>query len=109
TERILTERCSNRRPRQGGIARRQVISSRDLTETLLARIDAVNPAIDTVVELRGEEALREAAAARANTDAELTSSRTQKGDEQSRRARAGCARVRAVRADRRDQSGRLPL
>jgi amidase len=39
------------------------ISSRELTELLLARIDAVNPALNAVVELRREAALREAAAA----------------------------------------------
>jgi amidase len=41
----------------------KAVSARELTEALLARIDAVNPRINAVVELRGEEALREAAAA----------------------------------------------
>jgi amidase len=44
------------------VARRQV-SSWELTELLLARIDEVNPAINAVVELRREEALQEAAEA----------------------------------------------
>ena len=35
------------------------ISSRQLTEMLLARIDAVNPALNAVVELRAEEAMKE--------------------------------------------------
>jgi amidase len=39
------------------------ISARELTEALLARIDAVNPAINAVVELRAHDALQEAAAA----------------------------------------------
>jgi amidase len=39
------------------------ISSRELTELLLARIDAVNPAVNAVVELRPEAALEEATAA----------------------------------------------
>src|ERR687896_1593370 len=43
--------------------RRKEISSRELTETLLARIEAVNPALNAVVELRREAALREALAA----------------------------------------------
>src|SRR5205823_5778812 len=43
--------------------RRKAISSRELTAMLLARIDAVNPALNSVVELRREAALREAAAA----------------------------------------------
>jgi amidase len=43
--------------------RRKEISSRELTEMLLARIEAVNPALNAVVELRGEGALRDAAAA----------------------------------------------
>lgn len=43
--------------------RRGEISARELTETLLARIDSVNPALNAVVELRREVALREAAAA----------------------------------------------
>jgi amidase len=42
---------------------RKLISSRELTELLLARIDAVNPALNAVVERRREAALREAAAA----------------------------------------------
>lgn len=43
--------------------RRREVSSRELTERLLARIDEVNPAINAVVELRHEAALEEAAAA----------------------------------------------
>jgi amidase len=43
--------------------RRRELSSRELTALLLARIDAVNPALNAVVELRREAALREAAAA----------------------------------------------
>ena len=43
--------------------RRGQVSSRELTEALLARIEAANPALNAVVELRGEQALREAAAA----------------------------------------------
>jgi amidase len=43
--------------------RRKELSSRELTEALLARIEAVNPGINAVVELRGEQALAEAAAA----------------------------------------------
>jgi amidase len=39
------------------------VSSRELTEVLLARIDAVNPTVNAVIELRGEAALEEAAAA----------------------------------------------
>ncbi len=39
------------------------VSARELTELLVARIDAVNPAINAVVELRTDEALGEAAAA----------------------------------------------
>src|ERR687895_2397852 len=40
--------------------RRKEISSRELTETLLARIEATNPALNAVVELRREAAFREA-------------------------------------------------
>lgn len=43
--------------------RRGEISSRELTEKLFARIDVVNPALNAVVELRREVALREAAMA----------------------------------------------
>jgi amidase len=46
-----------------GILRRTEISSRELTELLLARIEAVNPALNAVVELRRDAALLEAAAA----------------------------------------------
>ena len=45
------------------MVRRKEISSRELTEALLARIDAVNPAVNAVVELRRDAALREADAA----------------------------------------------
>jgi amidase len=43
--------------------RRKEISSRELTEMLLARIDSVNPALNAVVALRRQAALQEAAAA----------------------------------------------
>jgi amidase len=43
--------------------RRREIASRELTAMLLARIDALNPALHAVVELRREAALGEAAAA----------------------------------------------
>jgi amidase len=43
--------------------RRRERSSRELTGALLARIEAVNPRLNAVVELRGEQALEEAAAA----------------------------------------------
>src|SRR5919112_1140487 len=43
--------------------RRKEISSHELTETLLAWIEATNPALNAVVELRPEAALREATAA----------------------------------------------
>jgi amidase len=46
-----------------GVVRRREVSARELTEALLARIDAVNPAVNAVVELRSEAALQEAAAA----------------------------------------------
>jgi amidase len=42
---------------------RKETSSRELTEALLARIDDANPALNAVVELRRDAALREAAAA----------------------------------------------
>jgi amidase len=42
---------------------RKELSSRELTEMLHARIEAVNPALNAVAELRREAALREAAAA----------------------------------------------
>ena len=45
------------------LVRRREVSSRELTEALLARIDAVDPAVNAVVELRAEAALEEAAAA----------------------------------------------
>jgi amidase len=45
------------------MVRRGQVSSRELTELVLARIDAANPDLNAVVELRREAALREAAAA----------------------------------------------
>ncbi len=45
------------------LLRRKEISSRELTEMLLARIDAVNPAVNAIVELRREAAILAAAAA----------------------------------------------
>jgi amidase len=45
------------------MVRRKEISSRELTDLVLARIDEVNPDVNAVVELRREAALREAAAA----------------------------------------------
>src|SRR5207253_3164190 len=45
------------------LLRRRQVSSRELTERLLARIDAVNPRLNAVVELRREAALATAEAA----------------------------------------------
>jgi amidase len=45
------------------LMRRREVSSAELTELLLERIDAANPALNAVVELRPEAALEEAAAA----------------------------------------------
>jgi amidase len=45
------------------LVRQRALSARELTEMLLARIEKVNPTINAIVELRGEEALREAEAA----------------------------------------------
>ena len=42
---------------------RKELSSRELTEMLLARIEAVNPALNAIVELRREAALQDALAA----------------------------------------------
>ena len=39
------------------------VSSRELTEAVLRRIEAVNPQLNAVVELRAEQALEEAARA----------------------------------------------
>jgi hypothetical protein len=43
------------------VLRRKEVSSRELTEKLLEGIDAVNPAVNAVVEVRREAALQEAA------------------------------------------------
>ena len=54
--------CGGRRPtRPGRCGARS--SRRELTEALLARIEAVNPGLNAVVQLRAEQALAEAAAA----------------------------------------------
>ncbi|HJY74160.1 MAG TPA: amidase family protein, partial [Streptosporangiaceae bacterium] len=45
------------------LIRRREVSSAELTQLVLDRIDAVNPELNAVVELRREAALREAAAA----------------------------------------------
>jgi amidase len=45
------------------MVRRKDVSARDLTDQLLARIDAVNPALNAVVELQRDTAVREADAA----------------------------------------------
>jgi amidase len=45
------------------LLRRREVSSVELTELLIERVDAVNPALNAVVELRSEAALDEAAAA----------------------------------------------
>jgi amidase len=42
---------------------RKEVSSRELTESLLARIETIDPSVNAVVELRRQEALQEAAAA----------------------------------------------
>ena len=48
------------------------VSSRELTEAVLRRIEAVNPRLNAVVELRADEALRDAAQAdRAEADGPL--------------------------------------
>ncbi|HEY7488532.1 MAG TPA: amidase family protein, partial [Streptosporangiaceae bacterium] len=46
-----------------GLLRRGEISSRELTELLLARIETGNPALNAVVEVRRETALRDAVTA----------------------------------------------
>jgi amidase len=52
-------------------------SSRELTEAVLRRIEAVNPRLNAVVELRAEEALREAEQAdRAGPGARCKASRS---------------------------------
>jgi amidase len=51
------------------LVRRKDVSARELTELLLARIEAVNPAINAVVELRAEAALEDAAAVDRTGDA----------------------------------------
>jgi len=43
-----------------GALRRKEISSRELTEAVLARIDEINPSVNAIATLRREEALREA-------------------------------------------------
>jgi amidase len=42
------------------LVRRKEVSARELTEALLARIEAIDPAVNAVVELRREAALQEA-------------------------------------------------
>jgi amidase len=45
------------------MVRSREVSARELAEVMFARIDAVNPAVNAVVEWRRDEAMREAAAA----------------------------------------------
>ncbi|MPZ97550.1 MAG: amidase, partial [Propionibacteriales bacterium] len=42
------------------LLRRRELSAREVTESLLTRIDKVNPVLNAVVELRGDEAVRAA-------------------------------------------------
>ena len=56
------------------------VSSRELTEAVLARIDAVNPSLNAVVELRAEAALKEAAAADAALEGRPTRSAARRPD-----------------------------
>ena len=46
-----------------GMVRRREVSARELTQALFARIDAINPAVNAVVERRRDEAMAEARAA----------------------------------------------
>jgi amidase len=45
------------------LVRLKQVSSRELTESLLTRIESANPSVNAIVELRAEAALKEAAAA----------------------------------------------
>jgi amidase len=60
---MLTEIVLRSATDAADMLRRKEITARDLTEALLARIDALNPSVNAVVELQREVALREAAAA----------------------------------------------
>src|SRR5438128_42910 len=61
--RVVNELVFRSATEAAAMVRRKEISARDLTEAMLGRIDAVNPAVNAVVELRREAALQEAASA----------------------------------------------
>jgi amidase len=63
TARVVNETAFETATGAADLVRRKEVSSRELTEQLLARIEAVNPAVNAVVELRADAALQEAAAA----------------------------------------------
>jgi amidase len=68
----MSERLFRSASDAADMVRRKEISASELTELLLARIDAVNAAVNAVVELRRDAALQEAATAdRATPDAVL--------------------------------------
>ena len=59
----MTELWSRSATEVADLLRRREVSSRELTELLLGRIDSINPGLNAVVELRPDAALDEATAA----------------------------------------------